>query len=209
MRFDAIPRELLARCQGAAVAGDGQQTREQAFDELCRLLQPDLYAFLISLLRNHDDADEVLVECLVRVHRHLAKLQDLSKFGGWVVRMAVNQVQTHRARAAIRPTTSLDDSLEVPHERLAGAAQPTPSPRANLERQEFLQEMGDAMASLPPRQREAIVLYEVEQMPIKEIALLLECSEGAIKFNLHEARKKLRERLSHLYRPAARRASEV
>jgi RNA polymerase sigma-70 factor (ECF subfamily) len=52
-----------------------------------------------------------------------------------------------------------------------------------------------AIAQLPPRQRSAIILYELENRPVREIAEILECSEGAVKFNLHEARKKLQELL--------------
>lgn len=205
MRFDAIPRELLERCRSGAAA-DGARPPDEAFDELCRLLQPDLYAFLFSLLRNHDDTDEVLVECLVRLHRHLGGLQDLDRFPGWLLKMAVNQVQTHRARNAARMTAPLEDAVEIPHDRLAAHAQPAPSPRAALEQREVRAEIDAAMASLPPRQRAAIVLYEIEQFSVREIASILECSEGAVKFNLHEARRKLRQMLGHLLEPARREA---
>ena len=205
MRFDSIPRELLERCRSGASA-DGARPPEEAFDELCRLLQPDLYAFLFSLLRNHDDTDEVLVECLVRLHRHIGGLQDLDRFPGWLLKMAVNQVQTHRARYVSRMTAPLDDMAEIPNERLAASARPAPSPRAALEQREIRAEIDTAMASLPPRQRETIVLYEIEQLSVREIASILECSEGAVKFNLHEARRKLRQRLGHLLEPARREA---
>lgn len=201
MRFEFIPRELLERCR-IAPGADGSASPEDAFEELCGLLQPDLYAFLHSLLRNHDDVDEVLVECLVRLHRHLPGLQDMDKFPGWLMRMAVNQAYTHLSRNNRNAAESLDERMEISNDQLAAHAQPPPSPRGALEQRQMLDEISSAMNSLPPRQRSAVFLYEVEQLPIRDIAAALECSEGAVKFNLHEGRKKLRDLLSHLLQPA-------
>ena len=58
-----------------------------------------------------------------------------------------------------------------------------------------------AIRQLPPRQRDAIVLFEVEDLSIREISELLGCSEGAVKFHIHEARKRLRGLLEHYLRP--------
>jgi RNA polymerase sigma factor (sigma-70 family) len=66
------------------------------------------------------------------------------------------------------------------------------SPRDVAAGKELQQLLNAAIEELPPKQRIAILLYEVEQMSVREIADVLECSEGVVKFNLFEARKKLR-----------------
>ena len=183
MRFDAVPVDLLRRA-GAQEPG--------AFDELCSAVQVDLYAFIFSHLRNHDDTDEVLQECLYRVHRHLAKLDDLSRFPWWIMKMAVNQCATLRARSHKHDTVELEENLGLKAANLLAAAAPPASPRESAERGDVRRCVNEAVATLPPRQRSAIVLFELEHQPISEIARMLECSEGTVKFNLHEGRKKLR-----------------
>ena len=192
MRFDEVDTAQLQR------AGDGDTT---AFEQLCFAIQPDLYAFIRSHLRNHDDTEEVLQECLVRLHRHLHSLDDKSRFPWWLMRMAVNQCNSQRVRAAKRVSLPLDDAMRSEPQQLVAAAVPAPTPRESAERGDLRRRLDEAIALLPPRQRAAIVLFEVEDRPIAEIAQMLDCSEGAVKFNLHEGRQKLRQMLKE--RPVA------
>lgn len=182
-----VDLELVARCQGGDAA---------AFEALFGAIGSDLHRFLLSLLRNQDDADDVYQEVLIRVHRHLGHLKELAKFPGWIKRIAVNQCHTHRSRAARRPLASWDD-LEEPPEVEATVWEPggAETPRQAALRQEMGQEINRAIAALPPRQRTCLMLFELEGESIKEIAASLKCSEGAVKFNLHQARHKLQESL--------------
>jgi RNA polymerase sigma-70 factor (ECF subfamily) len=56
----------------------------------------------------------------------------------------------------------------------------------------------EAIGELPDRQQTAVILFEVEGCSIKEVSEIMGCSEGAVKFNVHTARKKLQGRLGHL-----------
>jgi RNA polymerase sigma-70 factor, ECF subfamily len=183
MRFVGVDDTLLARCRLGDI---------RAFEELCALIQQDLYRLIYSFMRNHDDTDEVLQDCLLRVFKHLSQLNDLGKFPWWLMRIAVNQCNSMRARSLAKVLYPLDDSVEPPNERIMWNSGSGESPRRALERKEMREEIDLAIRELPPKQREALILFEVEGMSLKEIAALLECSEGVVKFNLHEARKKLR-----------------
>lgn len=191
MRFDSIDPNLLKRC----VAGDAA-----AFDALCVAIQQDLYGLLFAILRDHDDADDALQECFVRLFRHLSQLDAHEKFPGWMTRMAVNQCKTLLARKRNRSFAEFDDQVEVPNDSVVAAAETPASPRRSLESKELGTRIHEAIGALPQRQRAAIVLYEIEKHPVAEIASLLGCSQGAVKFNLHEARKKLRT-LLHEFMP--------
>jgi RNA polymerase sigma-70 factor (ECF subfamily) len=186
VRFEEVEPALLARCQ----AGD-----LDAFATLCGQIQQDLYAFVYAQLRDHDDSDEVVQECLFRIHRHLPKLENLGRFAWWVMHMAVNQCHSQRSRASVRPLYSFDDAVEVDEERMVAASTRPPSPSESIERREMARDIDEAIRALPPKQRAAIVMFEIEGRPVREIAGVLECSEGAVKFGLHEARAKLREAL--------------
>ena len=80
------------------------------------------------------------------------------------------------------------------------------SPCDEAQRKEMREEIEQAMADLPDRQQAAVVLFEIEGCSIKQIAEAMACSEGAVKFNIHEARKKLKRRLSHLMQSMHRKS---
>jgi RNA polymerase sigma-70 factor (ECF subfamily) len=196
VRFEGVDIALLDACRSGDLV---------AFERLCRAVEADLYALLFSLLRDHDATDEALQECLIRIHGHLPALRDLERFPGWVMKMAVNQSRSVRARAQRVRLQPLEDGVEYPNELVVGHPHAGDSPPAVAQRAEMMAEVNAAIAALPERQRAAIVLFEIEDRSIREIAEILDCSEGAVKFNIHEARKKLRQALGH-YLPA-RKAS--
>lgn len=188
MRFELVSPTLLERARGGDIA---------AFEELCAQVGPGLYGLVFSILRNHDDTDEVLQECLVRLHRHLPGLHDTTKFSGWLVRMAVNQCNTLRARSG-RDVLQLDDAIDPTPSQLMAAARQPESPRQAACAQETAERVNDAIAALPARQRSAIAMFEINGFSIREIAGAMNCSEGAVKFHIHEARKRLRDALCDL-----------
>ena len=68
----------------------------------------------------------------------------------------------------------------------------------NTMRKEMMESINRHIASLPSKQRLAVLLFDVEGLSIKEVAEELGCSEGAVKFNIHEGRKKLKAVLGPL-----------
>lgn len=187
MGFADLDPSLVRRCQ---------QGIDGAFDALCEAIGPDLHRYISALLRDSDDADDVYQEVLIRVHRHLPSLKEVEKFPGWVKRIAVNQCHTHRSRAARKALTSwdaLEDPPPVEQTVWAPNGQETPGQAAL--RAEMGQAINQAIASLPPRQRVCLTLFEIEGHSIRDVAEQLGCSEGAVKFNLHQARKRLQESL--------------
>lgn len=183
MSFADLDLELVSRSQ----RGDAE-----AFEALCASIGPDLYRFILSILRHSDDADDVYQEVLIRVHRHLRNLRDPGRLPGWARQIAVNQCHTHRARQARKSLASWDGLEELPPiEQTVWIPQGAETPKQAALRAEVGDQINLAIASLPPRQRTCLVLFEIEGNTIREIAESLKCSEGAVKFNLHQARKKM------------------
>jgi RNA polymerase sigma-70 factor (ECF subfamily) len=79
------------------------------------------------------------------------------------------------------------------------------NPRDKASRRQIREHIEEAMGTLPDRQQTAVVLFEIEGCSIKEIATAMSCSEGAVKFNIHEARKKLQRRLGYLIQGLSRK----
>lgn len=183
MALADVPPELIARCQ---------RDEPGAFDELFTMIHNDMFRWIYSMVRNEEDAMEILQECAIRIYRHLPRLQDRHRFGAWASRMIVNQVNTWRVKAARQRTEMLEEGWEVPNESLPIQGAGSPDPRTAAARREVLRDVNEAIRELPPRQRTAVLLFDVKGWTIKQIAHELDCSEGAVKFNIFQGRRKLR-----------------
>ncbi len=189
MALNDVPADLVRRCR----KGD-----QAAFDELFSMIHQDLYRWLYSMLRNEDDAQEAVQECFLRIFRHLHSLGDDSKFASWVGRLLVNYANTYRTRSARKRFEELDPAIEVGEGQLPIQGKGGRDPRSAAEEREVFQRVNEAIAHLPPRQRTAVMLFDVQGHSIAEIARQLGCSEGAVKFNIFQGRRKLRALLADL-----------
>ncbi|MBN1903198.1 RNA polymerase sigma factor [Candidatus Sumerlaeota bacterium] len=189
MSIYEIDPQIIKRCQ----AGDAQ-----AFESLYDSVKDDLFRFIFSLMRNHDDAEEVFQECAMRIFRHIGSLNDVSRFPHWIYRLVVNQCNTYRSRRNRNAYTPLEEAIEVKPEDYVFHGSAPDNPRRALMRKEMMQNINKHINALPSKQRIAVLLFDVEGMSIKEVSEYLGSSEGAVKFNIHEGRKKLRELLGPL-----------
>lgn len=201
MALQDVPIELVTRCQ---------QGNQAAFEELVGRIGPDLYKMIFAQVRDHDDTDEILQECLIRLYKHLPTLREVVKFPGWVSRMIVNQCHSHRLKRSRTAMESTDELVEIQDREVMWQNPHTGNPRKDLMRKEVLADINEAIRELPPRQRSAIVLFEVEGYSIRDVAEAMNCSEGAVKFNIHQARKKLKSSLRQYVRqrPSEREKEE-
>lgn len=192
MALADVPVDLILACRG---------NDRPATERLLRTISPDIYRIVYSILHDHDDTDEVAQETLIRIFRYIGSLKEPERFASWVMRITINQVQTWRVRKGRRQFSELDESLDLDEGVVVVASgSAVRSPREQAIQSEVRAEIQTAMAALPDRQQTAVMLFELEGLSIKEIAGVMNCSEGAVKFNIHEARKKLQKRLSHLVR---------
>lgn len=183
MALSDVPAELVDRC----CQGD-----RAAFDELFTMINNDIFRWAFSLVRNEDDALEVMQECFIRIFRHIQNLEDSKKFPHWVSRLIVNQANTFLSKRTKRQTEELEEGYDVQEDSLPLQGKSGASPRKALMKKEVFSRVNDAITHLPPRQRTAVMLFDVKGHSIKQIAGELECSEGAVKFNIFQGRRKLR-----------------
>ena len=197
MSLQDVPVTLVEACR------DGERL---AIEQLLRQISPDIYRIVYSMLRDHDDTDEVVQETLIRLFRYIHKLKDTERFAAWAMRIAVSQVQTWRMKKGRQRYYEVSDGMDgeqgvvIMNAKARGL-----NPRDEAARRQIRQQIEEAMTSLPDRQQTAVVLFEIEGCSIKEIATAMSCSEGAVKFNIHEARKKLQRRLGYLVHGLARK----
>jgi RNA polymerase sigma-70 factor (ECF subfamily) len=172
--------ELARRCR------DGS---DAAFEELYRAHGGRVYSLLARMVGSVHEAEDLVQEVFLQVHKKLHSYRGDSSLGTWIYRLAVNLCLDHlRGRRArmTRATESLDvDGAE----ELSGTEPrvPTAINRIDLER---------AIQRLPDGYRAAFVLHDVEGLDHREVATVLGIAEGTSKSQVHKARMKLRTLLS-------------
>ena len=173
-----------------------------AFDELVRRYHRQAVAVAYRLLGSSADAADVSQDAFLRAYRSLGTLKDRRRFGPWLMRIVSNlslNARRDRKRGPAGPPVSLDEvgdkvgSMRSPDgEIVLQGFMPADNPvsaelRAAIRR---------AIDALPEKQRLALILFSIEGMPQKEVAAILDCSIELVKWNVFQARKKLREALA-------------
>lgn len=195
----ATSDEGAARAAEVILVGRAQAGDTAAFADLVRAYQRRAVSVAYRLLGNAEDAGDVSQDAFVRAYRSLSQLQDPSRFGPWLLRTVSNLSLNFRRARASRAAASLDDwsslgetrrpgEASAVAERSADEAGPLPA--------ELHAAISRAMERLPDKQRLALVLFSVEGMPQKEVAEVLECSVELVKWNVFQARRKLKELLA-------------
>jgi RNA polymerase sigma-70 factor (ECF subfamily) len=184
----AEERRLLAAARG----GD-----RRALDRLLRLLSGPVYRFGRGFCGDPHDAEDVTQVTLAALARALHGFRGESSLTTWAYTVARNACTRQRRRGAQAPARL--ESLDAGPPARPGALQvadPHGDPHRALERAELRDALQHAIATLPPSQREVIVLRDVEGLPAKQVGEVLRLSERAVKSRLHRARVALRELLA-------------
>lgn len=160
-----------------------------AWDVLGPLLAPvDASARLFArrLARTVADGDDLYHEALLRALAKLPTLRDPARFRPWLFQVILN-VHRSRARRGFwrRLVSSSDDAAPLPE--AADLA-----PVALAEHRAGADRAARALAALPAVQREAIVLHELSQFTVEEVAELQGCSVSAVKSRLVRGRASMR-----------------
>jgi RNA polymerase sigma-70 factor (ECF subfamily) len=173
---DAQDRALLT----AHAAGD-----PHAFDELVRRNRQRMWAVALRTLGDPEEAADAVQDACVSAFRAAGTFRGDAKVTTWLHRIVVNACLDRARRRAVRPTVPFPDHPPAdPHDRMA-------------ERETSL-EVQRALADLPPEQRLAIVLVDVQGMSVQEAAAVLGVPGGTVKSRCFRGRARLAVALSFL-----------
>ena len=177
---------LLDRCQ----AGD-----QSAWNLLIKQHEKPVYRFAFRLCGNAEDANDIMVHVFVRIYQSLHTFRHEASFSSWVAKIVRNTYLDMCVRPAWRKLPVLDAGLEEASSIINIAPDPTPGPEAICLQQERTLLLQQAIAHLPPYQRQVLSLYHGEGKSYEEIALCVGISVGTVKSRLNRARRMLLERL--------------
>jgi RNA polymerase sigma-70 factor (ECF subfamily) len=191
-------RELEAE-QDRVLLERAQKGDKLAFKQLVQRHQRRAFAIALGLLRDEQDAKEVVQEAFLRVHRGLDSFQGGSTFFTWLYRIVTN-LSIDLLRKPSRRDAELDESREIDESdipllsRIDGA-----DPLDVLRRAEIRNKLEAALAALPVYHRGVIVMREVEGMSYEEMAEAMGVSKGTIMSRLFHARQKMQRALADCY----------
>ncbi|MET9731801.1 RNA polymerase sigma factor SigM [Streptomyces sp. NPDC006458] len=181
---DETDEALLAR----HVAGD-----PDAFGELVRRHRDRLWAVALRTLGDREEAADAVQDALVSAYRAAHTFQGKSAVTTWLHRITVNACLDRARKAASRKTSPVDDT-----ERLERLLEPHESASAPAERNDLHRQLIEALGTLPPDQRAALVLVDMQGYPVAEAARILDVPTGTVKSRCARGRARLLPLLTHL-----------
>jgi RNA polymerase sigma-70 factor (ECF subfamily) len=155
------------------------------FERLVDESLPDALRFAQRLTGDPDMAEEVVQEAMLRASRGWRSFRGESQFRTWLFRIVINCFRDRLARR--RPAGRLPEEVD-------DAGQGDPGTVAAT--RELGQIIAGKVSSLPPRQREILILASYEGLAPRDIAQMLGITEANVHATLHVARRRLRQQLA-------------
>lgn len=177
-----IDHELIQRC----MEGDWTEA-----DILLGAVEKWSYYLCRKMLPNEEDARDATQEILLTIYQKLGTLKAPEAFWGWVRQITVNRCRNQLTRGPKEqpiPEDKEGNSLLDTYEDLDQQKVPDQA-LDNAETQRMIQELVDGLS---PEQRMSVLLYYYDERSVKEIAELMETSEGTVKSRLNYARKAIK-----------------
>lgn len=184
---DEVLMEHIVRGSEAAFATLVDRYRGRIINLVCRFIN------------DRDRAQEIAQEVFLRIFVHRERYRPSGKFSTWMYTIAVNLAKNEiRRRVRARRIVSLDGLMEVAGDSSRFVADRGPGPERRLRQREVQEWVGKALAGLPEKYREVIVLRDVQQLSYEEIEKVLGIPGGTVRSRINRARSALQEQLSGL-----------
>jgi RNA polymerase sigma-70 factor (ECF subfamily) len=156
---------------------------EAGFRLLMEKYQQPLYWQIRRLVYNHEDANDVLQNCFIKVFRSIHAFEGKSKLYTWLYRIATNEAITFLSKRKQKFSTFTHFGEDGLADRLRADAY--------FDGDEAQIKLQEAVARLPEKQRIVFNLRYFDEMSYADMAEVLETSEGALKASFHHAVRKI------------------
>ena len=180
--MEAPDEQLMLEYRGGAAA---------AFEALYARHKGPLYRFVVRSVRERSLAEELAQDVWMRVIEARARYQPQARFTTWLYTIAHNRLVDHWRRHELRSVSLDDDAAQLAEPQ----GNPGLEPQRRAEAREGLARLAQAIAALPPAQREAFLLREEADLTLEEIAAATGTNVEAAKSRLRYALAKLRQAL--------------
>ncbi len=160
-------------------------TKESAYTSLIRKYQEKIYWHIRRMVVEHDDANDVLQNVLIRVWNGLGNFREDSQLYTWLYRIATNECLTWLEQQKKRSSVSLSEVESGLSNKIKADKHFDPN--------KIEWKLQLAIQQLPEKQRLVFGLRYYDEMPYEQMSKVLETSEGALKASYHHAVKKIED----------------
>lgn len=175
--------------------------QSDAFREFYELFKDRVYNTCLSHLQNISDAEEATQDVFLEVHKSACGFKTTAAASTWVYRITVNKCidrlrkNKRQKRFGVISSIFSKDSGELVHDPAEFN-----HPGILVENRDKAAKLFSAIKSLPEKQQTAFILKQVEGLPQKEIAKIMNMNEKAVESLMQRAKVNLRKVLGDLYR---------
>lgn len=159
-----------------------QKRDPRAFDELMRHYSPALYNFILRIVANAEDAQDILQDTFVRVWEKSHQFRGASSVKTWIYKIALNLSYSHLKRRNRWSYTVVEDMKTL----ISGS-----NPAEDVDRIFNSELLKASLEVLTPRQRAVVMGRIYEDLPFAEVSEAVGCSVNAAKVHFHEGKKRI------------------
>jgi RNA polymerase sigma-70 factor (ECF subfamily) len=170
-----------------------------SFEELLSRYSNKVFSLASRLTRNAEDAEEVLQDVFVTVHRKIAGFEGKSSFSSWLYRVTVNAAFMKLRKRRQDQSVALEDLVQQQHSPAALQSPESTYVDAQSIRNQMLEALESAIRKLPDDYRPVFILRDVDGLTSREVGRILDLTVPAVKSRLHRSRLMLRRRLTRFF----------
>lgn len=163
------------------------KSHDVAFRELLSLYKERLYWQIRNIVKNHEDADDVLQNTFLKIFRNIHKFNGNSQIFSWMYRIATNESITFLNKRAKKQSITSEELQRQIIDNL--------ETDVYFEGSEIQLKLQKAISILPEKQQQVFNMKYFQELKYREISEILGTSEGALKASYHLASKKIEEYL--------------
>jgi len=164
----------------------------EAFKQLFDMYREKVYRMSYSILKDKNASEDVLQEVFIQVYLKIKDLKHIGAFEVWLYRITMNCcrkfINKENKLKIISANESYDGYTDIEDDEIN-------APENIIMQQEFCTEVMTVIYELPEYQRISLVLFYYNEMSIKEIANMMDCSEGTVKSRLFHGKKYLKHKI--------------
>jgi RNA polymerase sigma-70 factor, ECF subfamily len=173
---------------------------EHALAELSSLYGSRIFQLAIRYVRNHEDAEEVVQDVLLKVFRKIDAFRGDSALSSWIYRITFNTAMSRLRRTRAMRLAEITD-IEIGTATDEGPARFEPADWSNLADESMLKtelraRLAEAVVELPRIYREPVILRDLKGLSTEEASSQLRLKDQTLKSRLHRGRMLLREQLA-------------
>ena len=181
-----------------------QNGDEGAFAELMSRTSSSSLKLALSILRDRQDAEDEVQNSYWNAWRYLGRFQRDSKFSTWISRIVINQCLMRLRKARKASFLYLDEGADDGNVGVMELPDRGPNPEAELAGKEMTAILHREIRRMPPILRTVLVLRDLEELPMDDVAARLGISLVAAKSRLMRARAELQQRLEKQFGTSVR-----